>query len=241
MDDAHPFRYMSIGCPIPEIRLFQTLTLKLQAQANGCGQRAKSYSPRSIISMCFLFISHQSDQQFLRYSYFEIWPWNIQGQGHEWGQRSKWYIIPSNKPMHFLFISHWSDQQFLWYGKKLCLTLKKNLKILKIICQNNSFQQNIFKIWPGNTHDWCNNLMMTMMKMTLMKMMILLLMMMMTMMKMKSLFHKTRRRHVYVCSIYALCILCDSSASYFICRWQSRLLNWTLLIFDIIVTYSCNT
>ena len=29
MDDSHPFRSMSIRCPIPEIKLFQTLTLKL--------------------------------------------------------------------------------------------------------------------------------------------------------------------------------------------------------------------
>ena len=40
----------------------------------------------------FVFISHQSDQQYLRKSYFEIWPWNIQDQGHEWGQRSRSHI-----------------------------------------------------------------------------------------------------------------------------------------------------
>ena len=44
MDDSHPFRSMSIGHPFPEIRLFQTLTLKLQDQGHGCGQRARSYS-----------------------------------------------------------------------------------------------------------------------------------------------------------------------------------------------------
>ena len=30
--DSHPFRSMSIGHPIPEIRLFQKLTLKIQGQ-----------------------------------------------------------------------------------------------------------------------------------------------------------------------------------------------------------------
>ena len=83
MNDSHPFRSMSIGHPIPEIRLFQTLTLKLQGQGHGCGQRAKSYSQPSILFIGFLFFSHQSDQQLLRYSYFEIWPLNIQGQRHE--------------------------------------------------------------------------------------------------------------------------------------------------------------
>ena len=50
-----------------------------------------------------LFISHQSDQQSLRYTYFEIWPWNIQGQGHEWSQRSRSHIIPSIHALPFRF------------------------------------------------------------------------------------------------------------------------------------------
>ena len=68
MDDSHPFRSMSIGRPIPEIKLFQTLTLKfqLQDQGHGCGQRARSYNRPSIISTHFVFISHHSDQQFLK-------------------------------------------------------------------------------------------------------------------------------------------------------------------------------
>ena len=118
MDDSHPFRSMSVSHTIPEIRLFQTLTLKLEGHSHGCVQRARSYS-RPVISLIrFIFILHQSDQQFLRYSYFEIWPRKIQGQGQEWGQRSKWHSIPSIQLMHFLFISHQSDQSFLRYGQK---------------------------------------------------------------------------------------------------------------------------
>ena len=63
------------------------------------------------------FISHQSDQQFLRYNYFEIWSWNIHDQDHEWGHRSMSHIIPSIEPMHFLFVSHQSNQPFLRYGQ----------------------------------------------------------------------------------------------------------------------------
>ena len=33
--DSHPFRYMSIGHPIPELRLFQNLTLKIKGQCHG--------------------------------------------------------------------------------------------------------------------------------------------------------------------------------------------------------------
>ena len=61
MDDSHPFRSLSIGRPILEIKLFQTLTLKLQGQGHGCDQRAGSYNRPSIILTHFLFISHQSD------------------------------------------------------------------------------------------------------------------------------------------------------------------------------------
>ena len=42
MDDSHPFRSLSIGHPIPEIKLFQTLTLKLQGQVMGVGKVIKS-------------------------------------------------------------------------------------------------------------------------------------------------------------------------------------------------------
>ena len=121
---SHPFRSMSIDRPIPEIKLFQALILKfqLQGQGHGCGQRAKSYNRPSIILTHFVFISHQSNQQFLRLSYFEIWPWNIQGQGHEWGQRS--HIVPNIQPMHFLFVSHQSDQPFLRDGQNSVIPWK---------------------------------------------------------------------------------------------------------------------
>ena len=39
--DSHPFQTMSIGYPIPEIRLFQNLTLKIQGQGDGWGPRSE--------------------------------------------------------------------------------------------------------------------------------------------------------------------------------------------------------
>ena len=39
--DSHPFNSMSIGHPIPDIRLFQNLTLKIQGQGHGWGERWK--------------------------------------------------------------------------------------------------------------------------------------------------------------------------------------------------------
>ena len=117
------FFSLSIGRPIPEMKLFQTLTLKLQGQGHGCGQRARSYNRPNIILTHFLFISHQSDQQFRGWSYFEILPWNIQGQCHEWGQRSRSHIVPRIQPMHFLFVSHQSDQPFLRYDQNIKLPI----------------------------------------------------------------------------------------------------------------------
>ena len=38
-----PICPMPTGLPIPEIRVFQTLTLKLQRQGHGCGQRTRLY------------------------------------------------------------------------------------------------------------------------------------------------------------------------------------------------------
>ena len=144
MDDSHHFSFHVNGRPIPEINLFQTLTLQfqLQGQGHGCGQRARPYNRPSFILTHLVFISHQSDQQFLRYSYFEIWPWNTHGQGHEWGQRSRSHIVPSIQLMNFLFISHQSDQQILRYGQNNVWPWKTHLKFSKKICQNKSVQQN---------------------------------------------------------------------------------------------------
>ena len=73
--DSHPFRSMSIGHPIPEIRLFQNLTLKIQGQGHGWGKRWKSQHGSNILSTHIPLIPCQSASQFLRYHFFKIWPW----------------------------------------------------------------------------------------------------------------------------------------------------------------------
>ena len=84
--DLHPFHPMSIGHPIPEIRLFQNLTLKIQGQGHGWGQSWKSQHGSIILSTHILSIPCQSAIPFLRYDFLKIWPWKskakIVGEGN---------------------------------------------------------------------------------------------------------------------------------------------------------------
>ena len=83
--DSHPFHSMSIGHPIPEIQLFQNLTLKIQGQCHVWGQSWKSQSGCNILSTHIPFVPCQSALPFLRYSIFKIWPWKskvkVMGEG----------------------------------------------------------------------------------------------------------------------------------------------------------------
>ena len=63
--DSHPFRSMSIGHPIPELRLFQNLTLKIKGQGHG-------FLPRSSYRLTFLSLhvnraSHSWDTAFSKF------------------------------------------------------------------------------------------------------------------------------------------------------------------------------
>ena len=79
--DSHPFNSMSIGHPIPEIWLFQNLTLKIQGQGHGWRERWKSQSGCNILSTYIPFVPCQSALPFMRYSIFENFTLKIQGQG----------------------------------------------------------------------------------------------------------------------------------------------------------------
>ena len=125
--DSYPFRSMSICPPISEVRLFQTLTLKKQGQGHGWSQKERPHRWPSIQLICFLFVSNQSDQKFLTWSYFKIWPWKIQGQGHGWGQRSRSHSWPS---MPFFCLKSIAPTILeIWPIE--CLTLKKYIRLKK--------------------------------------------------------------------------------------------------------------
>ena len=88
MIDTHPLCSVSVGPSIPVIRIFQSLILKIQVQGHGYGQRTRWHSRPGIQLIFFHFISYQSDKQFLRYSYFRIWPWKskVKAMGEVKGQ-----------------------------------------------------------------------------------------------------------------------------------------------------------
>ena len=73
--DSHPFRSMSIGHPIPELRPFQNLTLKIKGQGHGWGHSSKSQCVSYILSTHIPFVPCQSGIPFLSYDFFKIWPW----------------------------------------------------------------------------------------------------------------------------------------------------------------------
>ena len=70
--DSHPFCSMSIGHPIPELWLFQTLTLKMKGQDHGWSHSSKSQCGSNILSTRIPFAPCQSGIPFLSYDFFKF-------------------------------------------------------------------------------------------------------------------------------------------------------------------------
>ena len=64
--DSHPFRSMSIGHPVPELWLFQNLTLKIKGQGHGWGHSSKWQGGSNILSTHIPFVPCQSGIPLLR-------------------------------------------------------------------------------------------------------------------------------------------------------------------------------
>ena len=58
-----------------------------------------------------------SDQFWLRYSKFHVWPWNFQGRGHGQGQTPWSHLRPWVKSICLLFVSWQSDHFWLRHSK----------------------------------------------------------------------------------------------------------------------------
>ena len=73
--DSHPFGSMSTGHLIPQLWLFQNLTLNIKGQGHGWGYSSKSLCGCNILSTYIPFVPRQSGIPFLSYDFFQIWPW----------------------------------------------------------------------------------------------------------------------------------------------------------------------
>ena len=86
---------MSIGPPIPEIQHFQNLTLKIQGQGPGWGERWKSQSGCNILSTHIPFVPCQSALPFLSrdtaFSKFDLENPRSRSNDHDVAQNFKWY------------------------------------------------------------------------------------------------------------------------------------------------------
>ena len=135
MDESNLLRIMSTGPPILEIRLFQTLTLKIQGQGHGCGKRARSCSQSSIwLTHFFVIKINQTNNswdkaisKFDREKSKAMVMGEVKRQGHT--------VYPvSNRCTSFSFhinqTNHSSDADNRVFDHE-----KNTSKILKKICQ----------------------------------------------------------------------------------------------------------
>ena len=132
--DSHPFRSMSIRHPIPELWLFQNLTLKIKGQGHGWGHSSKSQGGSNILSTHIPFIPCQSALPFLSYDFFQNLTLKFEGQGYGWGHSSKSQCGSNILSTHIPFVPCQLALPFLKYS--------------------------IFKIWPWKSRvkvkwTWC--------------------------------------------------------------------------------------
>ena len=181
--DLHPFNSMSIRHPIPEIRLFQNLTLKIQGQGHWWGDvEIKSQSGCNILSTHIPFVPCQSGIPFLSYDFFKIWPWKsrVKVMGHEVTVQSHNVGLASYRLTSLSFHVKWASHSWVMTFQNLTLKIKGQghewghssksqcgTNILSIHipfgpCQSALpfLRYSIFKIWPWKSKvkvkwPWC--------------------------------------------------------------------------------------
>ena len=128
--DSHPFRSMSLGHPIPELWLFENLTLKIKGQGHGWGHSSKSQCGSNILLAHIPFIPCQSGIWFLSYDFFQNLTLKIKGQFHGWGHSSKLQCGSNILSAHILFIPCQSDIRFLSYDFFKIWPWKSRVKVM---------------------------------------------------------------------------------------------------------------
>ena len=109
--DTFAFRFEAIGPLLVESEQIPYLTLKIQGQGHGQGQTWWSHLRHWVQSICLLFVSWQSDNFWLRYSKFHIWPWKfkvkvlakVKPDGDIWGLGFNRYVCFSFRGNRTIF------------------------------------------------------------------------------------------------------------------------------------------
>ena len=94
------FCFVAIKQFLVEIQQIPHLTVNIQGQGHGQGQTRWSHLRPSFQSICLLFVSWQSNNFWLRYSKFHIWPWKfkvkvmakVKPDGPIWGLAFNCYV-----------------------------------------------------------------------------------------------------------------------------------------------------
>ena len=119
--DSHPFRFMWIRHPTPELQHFQNLTLKIRVKGHGWGHSSKSQCGSNILSTHIPFILCETGIPFLSYDFFENLTLKIKGQGHGWGHSSKSQCGSNILSIHIPFVPCQSISKIQYFHN---LTLK---------------------------------------------------------------------------------------------------------------------
>ena len=160
---------MSIGHPIPEIRLFSKFDLENQGQGHGWGQSLKSQYESNILSTRILSVPCQSVIPFRRYVFLKIWPWKskvkVMGEVKVWSHNVSltFYQLTSfsshvNRPSHswdttFSNFDLENPRSRSWVRGKLKSQYGSNIlstHIPFIPCQSAIpfLRYDFFEIWP---------------------------------------------------------------------------------------------
>ena len=128
--DSHPFRSMSIGHPIPELRPFQNLTLKIKGQGHASGHTSKSQCGSKILSTPHPFRSTSIGHPIPELRLFQNLTLKIKGQGHGWGHSSKSRSGSNILSTHIPFFPCQSGIPFLSYDFFKIWPWKSRVKVI---------------------------------------------------------------------------------------------------------------
>ena len=110
--DSHPFRYRSICPPIPDIWLFQNLTMEILGERHNL----RWHDGPNILSS-HPFCSMSVDPPISEIQLFQNWPWKSKVKViYRWGQSSRSHSGCNIQSTHILFVPCWLTFTFLRYS-----------------------------------------------------------------------------------------------------------------------------